>query len=216
MNHDRHMTFDPSSKIHSKPSSTRRRPWSSSWCGTARASRNPKTGSWNRSSKVWMLIPMTTASPVTPRKNKKRKHGKDGKKDKRNSSSDKSSDSSSGSGDKAHLFLIVALDFLNMFDMFWYMIHRFINSWYILYHHDSILADCIGCIFNVCFFRTSPTVQKKKNKSKKSSKKEKKETKEKKQKRLEKEREKEKKDAEREKTKAEKEVISKGKKASSW
>jgi Mg-chelatase subunit ChlI len=45
------------------------------------------------------------------KKNKKRKHGKDGKKDKRNSSSDKSSDSSSGSGDKAHLFLIVALDF---------------------------------------------------------------------------------------------------------
>lgn len=89
-------------------------------------------------------------------KKKKRKHGKDGKKDKRNSSSDKSSDSSSGSGDKAHLFLIVALDFLNMFDMFLVYdtsIHQFlihtISSW-------SILADCIGCIFNVCFFRTSP------------------------------------------------------------
>ena len=155
MNHDRHMTFDPSSKIHSKPSSTRRRPWSSSWCGTARASRNPKTGSWNRSSKVWMLIPMTTASPVTPRK--------------RSVSMEKMERRISAipavtshriphpAVVTRHIcFWLWRWIFLNMFDMFLVYdtsIHQFlihtISSW-------SILADCIGCIFNVCFFRTSP------------------------------------------------------------
>ena len=89
-------------------------------------------------------------------KKKKRKHGKDGKKDKRNSSSDKSSDSSSGSGDKAHLFLIVALDFSEyvwyVFGI-WYIDSSILDTYYIIMIYISWLHRLY---FQCLFFRTSP------------------------------------------------------------
>ena len=108
MNHDRHMTFDLSSKIHSKPSlhSSQTLKLFLVWDSEGIQESEDRV-----LEQIFESVDADSDDESSDdKKNKKRKHGKDGKKDKRKSSSDKSSDSSSSSDDKAHIFLIVALD----------------------------------------------------------------------------------------------------------